>query len=194
MASEYLKWKYRDVQPDTPVELTKKQRRRNWWHYHKWHVGIGVIVILIIGNLVWHAVTQVHPDCRIAYVGAYPLSEEEAAAWESRLSALGADFNGDGKVVVRLNQYPTGGSGDDLMYAAASNVKLVADLDSCESYFFMLEDPEGFQADYEVLQGDWFPVENGLFLARRELWEDRTAQYMDECGALWAALREEAAS
>lgn len=23
MASEYLKWKYRDVQPDAPVELTK---------------------------------------------------------------------------------------------------------------------------------------------------------------------------
>lgn len=194
MASEYLKWKYRDVHPDAPVELTKKQRRRNWWHYHKWHVGIGVIVILIAGNLAWHALTQVHPDCQIAYVGAYPLSEEEAIAWEGRLSALGADCNGDGRVVVRLNQYPTGGSGDDPMYAAASNVKLVADLDSCESYFFLLEDPEGFQADYEILQEDWFPVENGLFLARREFWEDRTAQYMDECGALWAALREEAAS
>lgn len=23
MASEYLRWKYRDVQPETPVELTK---------------------------------------------------------------------------------------------------------------------------------------------------------------------------
>ena len=194
MASEYLKWKYRDVQPDAPVELTKKQRRRNWWHYHKWHVGLGVLAVAIAGNLAWHALTQVHPDCQIAYVGAYPLSEEEAAAWEDRLSALGSDCNGDGRVVVRLNQYPTGGSGGDLMYAAASNVKLMADLDACESYFFLLEDPEGFQADYEVLQGDWFPVENGLFLARREFWEDRTVRYMDECGALWAALREEAFS
>lgn len=194
MASEYLKWKYRDVQPDAPVELTKKQRRRNWWHYHKWHVGIGVIAVLIAGNLVWHAATQVHPDYQIAYVGAYPLPEEEAAAWESRLSALGVDCNGDGKVVIQLNQYPSGGDGDDLMYAAASNVKLMADLDSCESYFFLLEDPEGFQTDYQVLQEDWFPVENGLFLARREFWEDRTVQYRDECGALWTALCKEAAS
>ena len=194
MASEYLKWKYRDVRPDTPVELTKKQRRRNWWHYHKWHVGIGTVALLIAGNLVWHAVTQVHPDYQVAYAGAYPLSEEEAVPGESRLSALGTDCNGDGRVVVRLNQYPTGGSGDDLMYAAAANVKLMADLDSCESYFFLLEDPEGFQADYEILKADWFPVENGLFLARREFWEDRTVQYGDECGALWAALREEAAS
>lgn len=194
MASEYLKWKYRDVQPDVPVELTKKQRRRNWWHYHKWHVGFCVLAVAIAGNLAWHALTQVHPDCQIAYVGTYPLSGEEAAAWEDRLSALGSDCNGDGRVVVRLNQYPTGGSGDDLMYAAASNVKLMADLDACESYFFLLEDPEGFQADYEVLQEDWFPVENGLFLARREFWEDRTVRYMNECGALWAALAKEVIS
>lgn len=194
MASEYLKWKYRDVQPDAPVERTKKQRRRNWWHYHKWHVGIGAIALLIAGNLVWHAVTQVHPDYQLAYVGDYPLSEEEAAAWEDRLSALGTDCNGDGRVVVQLNQYPAGGSGDDLMYAAASNVKLMADLDSCESCFFLLEDPEGFQTDYEVLQGDWFPVENGLFLARREFWEDRTPENMADCNRLWNVLAEEAIS
>lgn len=191
MASEYLKWKYRDVQPDVPVELTKKQRRRNWWHYHKWHVGIGVIAVLIAGNLVWHAATQVHPDYQIAYVGAYPLPEEEAAAWGSRLSALGADCNGDGKVLVQLNQYPTGGSGDDLMYAAASNVKLMADLDSCESYFFLLEDPEGFQTNYEILQTDWISLENGLFLARRAFWEDRTPENMADCDRLWNALTEE---
>lgn len=95
-----------DVQPDAPVELTKKQRRRNGWHYHKWHVGIGAVALLIAGNLIWHAATQGHPDYQIAYVGVYPLPEEEAAAWESRLSVLGADCNGDGKAVVWLNQYP----------------------------------------------------------------------------------------
>ena len=194
MAREHLRWKYRDVQPETPVELTKKQRRQNWWHYHKWHVGLGIAALAAAGNLTWHALTQVHPDYQIAYVGACPLSKEGAAAWEECLSALGTDCNGDGRVVVQLNQYPTGGNGGDPMYAAASNVKLMADLDSCESYFFLLEDPEGFQADYQVLQGDWFPVENGLFLARREFWEDRTVQYMDECGALWAELSEEVIS
>ena len=81
MASEYLKWKYRDVRPDAPAERTKKQRRQNWWHYHKWHIGVGIAAVAIAGNLAWHALTQVHPDYQIAYVGAYPLSEEEAAAW-----------------------------------------------------------------------------------------------------------------
>lgn len=191
MASEYLKWKYRDVQPDVPVELTKKQRRRNWWHYHKWHVGLGVIAIAIVCNLVWHAVTQVHPDYQIAYVGVYPLPEEEAAAWEDRLSALGVDCNGDGRVVVQMNQYPTGGESDDMMYAAASNVKLMADLNSCESCFFLLEDPEGFQTNYEILQTDWISLENGLTLARRAFWEDRTPENRTDCDRLWNALTEE---
>ena len=64
----------------------------------------------------------------------------------------------------------------------------MADLDSCESYFFLLEDPEGFQAGYEVLREDWFPVEDGLYLARRDFWEDRTADHMEECGRLWERL------
>ena len=194
MASEYLKWKHRDVQPDAPVERTKKQRRQNWWHYHKWHVGIGVLAAAIAGNLAWHVLTQVHPDYQIAYVGTYPLSKEGAAAWEDRLSALGTDCSGDGRVVVQLNQYPTGGNGSDPMYAAASSVKLMADLDSCESYFFLLEDPEGFQRDYEVLQEGWLPMEHGLFLARRTFWEDRTVQYPNACDMLWTTLEREGIS
>lgn len=192
MASEYLKWKYRDVKPDTPVELTKQQRRRNWWHYHKWHVGIGVVLVLIVCNLVWSALTQVRPDYQIAYVGEFPLSEEEAAAWEARLTALGADCNGDGKVIVQLNQYPTGEGGGEPMYAYAYNMKLMADLDSCDSYFFLLEDPELFQTGYEILREDWFPVENGLTLARRAFWQDETPKGMEGCDALWAELRKEA--
>ena len=78
------------------------------------------------------------------------------------------------------------------MYTAAANVRLLADLDGRESYFFLLEDPEKFQADYEVLEEDWFPVADGLYLARRAFWEDRTAEHMEECGVLWARLLEEA--
>ena len=145
MASEYLKWKYRDVQPEKPVELTKKQRRQNWWHYHKWHVLIGAAVVLIGLDWAWNVLTRVTPDYQIAYVGSVPL-----AGWETRLAALGTDRNGDGKVVVRLNQYLT--SHEDAMVAAAANVKLLADLDGRESCFFLLEDPEPFQTSYHVLR------------------------------------------
>lgn len=190
MASEYLKWKYRDVKPEKAVELTKQQRRRNWWHYHKWHVLIGGVLVLIAVDWAWSALTQVHPDYQIAYVGTAPLDQEDAAAWEARLSALGSDCNGDGKIVIQLNQYLS--VREDARMTAAANVKLLADLNARESYFFLLEDPESFQSDYEVLQEDWFPVENGLYLARREFWKSRTAEHMEECDALWERLVEEA--
>lgn len=190
MASEYLKWKYRDVRPEKPLELTKKQRRQNWWHYHKWHVLIGVAVVLIGADWGWNILTRVTPDYQIAYVGSVPLSEGDGASWETQLAAFGTDCNGDGKVVVQLKQYLA--SYEDAMYTAAANVRLLADLDGRESYFFLLEDPEKFQADYEVLEEDWFPVADGLYLARRAFWEDRTAEHMEECGVLWARLLEEA--
>ena len=159
MASEYLKWKYRDVQPDEPVVLTKKQRRQNWWHYHKRHVLIAAAAVLIAADWAWNVLSQVHPDYQIAYVGSAPLTEEDETRWETRMTALGTDCNGDGRVTVQINQYLS--VQEDAMYTAAANVKLLADLDGRESYFFLLDDPEGFQRDYEVLQEDWFPVENG---------------------------------
>ena len=119
MASEYLKWKYRDVQPDAPVERTKKQRRQNWWYYHKWHVGIGVLAAAIAGNLAWHVLTQVHPDYQIAYVGTYPLSKEEAAAWEEapdfamqREADTAAGETGEAGMSAGLPQEQDGEHGD----------------------------------------------------------------------------------
>lgn len=144
----------------------------------------------VVGSLIWRSITQVHPDYQIAYAASVPLSEDENALWEAKLSALGLDCNGDGKVVIQVNQYIF--SQEDAMYTAANNVKLMADLDSCESYFFLLKDPEAFQESYEVLQEDWFPVENGLYLARRTFYEDRVSKNVEDCDALWKRLLKEA--
>lgn len=155
MASEYLKWKYRDVQPDQPVELTPRQKRANWWYYHKWYVLLGVGLLALgtyLGTRVL-GIGQVRPDYQVAYVGLDALPEETAAALESALANLGTDCNGDGQVVVQLNQYVMGdSSGEGAVYAYAGSTKLMADLDACESYFFLLEDPEAFQANYQVLR------------------------------------------
>ena len=55
MASEYLKWKYRDVQRREEFVMTPEERRKNWWHYHKWHVVIGVLLIALAVYLVCQA-------------------------------------------------------------------------------------------------------------------------------------------
>ena len=149
MASEYLKWKYRDVQPEQKRTLTPEERRANWWHYHKWHVILGGILLAALVNIVWHmsGMGTVEPDCRFAYVGSRPLPEETVSALETALSALAADRNGDGKA-------PAGDS-DAAMYAYAASVRLMADLQpgtgGVPLTFFLLEDPETFQANYEIL-------------------------------------------
>ncbi len=149
MASEYLLKKYQDVKPDEVRELTKEEKRRNWWHYHKWHVVIAAVLAVCVGNILWNAlgIGKIRPDYSIAYVGTTPLSEETAEALRSGFAALSSDLNGDGIVSVELQQYVSVNTGDSdsLYHAQAAQVQLVADITECKSCFFLLEDPAGFQ-------------------------------------------------
>lgn len=151
MASEYLKWKYRDVKPEERAELTPAEKRKNWWHYHKWHVAVAVVLLGVGVNLIGSALGfgQIRPDYQVAYVGENALPDDTAAAIERIFASMGMDLNGDGQVTVRLNQYPIGGADPEL--AESGHVTLTADLLECESYFFLLEDPVWFQANYQAL-------------------------------------------
>ncbi len=150
MASEYLKWKYRDVKPEKPVTMTPAEKRKNWWHYHRWQVLLGAVLLAALADIAWHALGlgETLPDYQIAYVGTDPLPEDTVLAVERAFSSLGDDINGDGKVSVRLTQYAGGG---DAEAAYSAGVSLTADLLECESYFFLLEDPERFQTEYHSL-------------------------------------------
>ena len=205
MASEYLKWKYRDVKPDEPIRLTRKEKALNWWHYHKWYVLLGILLLGIVGSLVKSAlhIGEIRPDYQFAYVGSDPLPADTVAALES-------------------------------YYAYASNVTLMADLEDCESYFFILQKYETFQANYAILRhldgtmpedglarderpialqwsdcpvlaglelgaysesvgdqeisGDGQELLSGLYFARRGFWTDKTADNAEGCDALWDEL------
>ena len=221
MASEYLKWKYRNVRPDEPPELTKKQKAANWWQYHRWWLLVGALLLVAAGDILYHAlgIGVVEPDYQLACVVSVPLGDDTLRALEDRLSALGEDCNDDGKVVVRANPYvdmAASGDSDAARYAAAAKIKLMADLESCESYFFISNDPETLHEAYEVLarpDGEiaespdsvaCYPVSqvlaadhpelSGLYLARRGFWQDRTCKYKAQCDALWGVLTEGAAS
>ena len=152
MASEYLKQKYKDVKPDVPRELTREEKRRNWWEYHKWHVAVGLIVALLVAGMIRDIFFRKDPkpDYQIAYVGAAQMPEETASAIEAAIAAMGEDLNGDGQVLVRLQQYVSDKDGDPNTLIAAS-VQLMADVMDQESIFFLLEDPEEFQTGYHTL-------------------------------------------
>ena len=217
MASEYLKWKYRDVKPDVPAERTRKQEAANWWHYHKWPLLVAALLLVAAVDIGYHALGfgTVAPDYQVACVVSAPLSDDALAALENRLAALGEDCNGDGRVTVQAHAYvdmAVSQDSDAARYAAAAKIKLMADLEACESYFFICDDPETLHGAYEVLarrdgeiaepddELDYYPALevlaadhpelSGLYLARRGFWQDRVCKYREACDALWDKLIE----
>lgn len=155
MASEYLRWKYRDVQPDPPKQYTRRQRVENWFYYHKWHLVIGAVLLFMavdIGKDML-GIGRVKPDYQVAYVGTVALPADTAAALQDALAALGADQNGDGQVTVALHQYVFTGNAEanSAAYGNAVAVTLMGDLESGDSFLFLLEDYETFQAGYQAL-------------------------------------------
>jgi len=152
MAREYVKYKYGDMRREEPVELSPADRRKNWWHYHKWALIGGGILLLILLDIGLHAARQLlyEPDYRVAYVGANALPEDTAHAIENGFAGLGEDLNGDGRVSVELAQYVTTG-GRDAEVAAATEVLVMGDVLECDSYFFLLDDPGEFQRKYHCL-------------------------------------------
>ena len=150
MASEYWKWKFKDVQPEEKRELTPEEKLRNWWYYHKWHIAAGAVLVAVPCSIAWNALHQIKPDYQIAYVGENALPGDTVTALETELAALGEDLDGDGRVVVRLAQYASS-SRAEAGAAAAAEVRLMADIMERESYFFLLEDPEQFQKAYRSL-------------------------------------------
>lgn len=168
MASEYLKRKYQDVKPnEPPPPLTGKKRLANWFHYNKLWIVVWAVILSIVGSIVWNmlGIGRVKPDYIFAYVGANPLPGDCAEALERELAALGEDVNGDGRVTVELREYAINRGGDAetaLSYNYAADVVLLADMTEAESYFFIVEDPAGFQGAYQILaQADGTPPEEG---------------------------------
>lgn len=131
------------------------KKAKNWWYYYKWYVILGAILLSIIIYIAGNALGlwKKAPDFQIAYVGSAPLPEDTVNALEQAFAELGSDFNGDGSVIVHVNQYIDSGSkvSSDLTYEYGSEITLIADITNCDSYFFIVEDPEDFQRSWQIL-------------------------------------------
>ena len=160
MASDYQEWIARDVKREAPRELTQKEKRANWWHYHWLHVVLAAALVLVVGGVVFSAVRNRsnQPDCRIAYVGSTLLPEQTLTALETQLAPLVGDVDGNGKTIVEIRQYAVGGENTDPYQEMA----LVTHLTANDNFLYLLEDPEGFQERFLLLTyGDGTRPEEG---------------------------------
>jgi len=184
---------------------------KNWWYYHKWYVICGVILFFItidlIGNkLGWF---KDEPDIQIAYIGDNPLPEDTAASVEQTFSSLADDYNHDGKVLIKINQFVSGASVGDiesLSYQQATEIALIGDIDDCASYFFLTEEPDKLQREFQILalpdgscpaeydlsaDDKVIPWDSLLYLGRRCFYSEKHTPYEDECSQIWDTLQKQ---
>ncbi|MCM1144512.1 MAG: hypothetical protein NC318_09520 [Blautia sp.] len=129
---------------------------KNWWYYHKWYVLCGVIVLAIAGSLLKNAlgIGIKKPDVQIAYVGKTPLSTDTVTAIQQAFASIAGDFNNDGEILIQVNQYVDNAAQPDMdaaYYEYGSEISLIGDISNCDSYFFLMDDPDNFQREFQLL-------------------------------------------
>lgn len=126
------------------------QKLKHIWHYYKAPIIITIILISILYSVLsdFLGICKTYPDYQIAYVGDKMLPEDTVKSISDAIKTFGDDLNNDGDIIVKINQYTNDTS--DVEYS--SKIKLLADITDCESYFFLLDNPDKFQRDYEILE------------------------------------------
>lgn len=146
---------YREESQQT--QYTNRQKAANWWDYHKWQVILGVVGVAAAVWIVKDTVFRTRPDVEVGYVAHAELPVDTAEALTEFLQSHCTDLNGDGKVVVQLNQYTIDFDAEsestDAYYQMAGVTRLSADLGpGGKTYLFLMDDPEGFEEQTGALQ------------------------------------------
>ena len=156
----------------------------HWFSYNwGWLLGAAAVIALIAFQLCTNS-RDPKPDYVISWVGASSLSEEEVSAISTAAAQAGADQNGDGQVVVSVYQYIVDFtlSPDDNRYqnSYAEHLKLMAHIQSAESYLYRMDNPEDLQASTGVLQylDGTIPAEDGNYECAN--WADMCVPWQPE--------------
>ena len=128
----------------------KKKKWDNFWYYYKYHVLAGAFVLFCVIVFVKDMMAKVDYDYCISVIGNYPVQEEDTQVLQDWFEAHAEDLNGDGEIHVQIADYylpPEGEAGYDPQIYAASQTKLMVDLQEGTSMIYFLD-----KANYEKLQ------------------------------------------
>ena len=153
----------RPAAPEKPLtaQEQKKRSRANWWYYNWGIVTVAAMVIVGVAYVAHGLLTTVDPDYTVAVVTAEALPDETVQRLQTALADYAEDANGDGAVVVQVNNYTWSADAalTDMNGQMAGATQMNTDLANGESKIWILEDPEGFEQAYgalsEKLGADW---------------------------------------
>ena len=145
----------RPTAPDKPLtaQEQKKRFRANWWYYNWGIVAVAAMVIVGVAYVAHGLLTTVDPDYTVAVVTAEALPDEAVQRLQTALADYAADANGDGAVIVQVNNYTWSADAalTDMNGQMAGATQMNTDLSSGESKIWILDDPEGFEQAYGAL-------------------------------------------
>ena len=153
----------RPTAPDKPLttQEQKKRSRANWWYYNWGIVAVAAMVIVGVAYVAHGLLTTVDPDYTVAVVTAEALPDEAVQRLQTALADYAEDANGDGAVVVQVNNYTWSADAalTDMNGQMAGATQMNTDLANGENKIWILDDPEGFEQAYgalsEKLGADW---------------------------------------
>lgn len=126
--------------------VTGKDKRKNWWYYHKVHLLVGIIVVGLVGSFIYSMVTKVNPDYTIGLLTSYSMPSNGLDQLEKCITPYADDRNGDGQVVVTVVNYVYSDDADaDATQQQAAVVRFLADASS-NTCMIYLHDQEAFDA------------------------------------------------
>jgi hypothetical protein len=97
VSKEELEYKSLASPPATP-----KGKLAHFWDYHKGAIIGAAVALAIAAFFIVQTVTRVKPDYQICMATMTTVPEVIVAQMEQELQAYGVDLNGDGKVVVSI--------------------------------------------------------------------------------------------
>ena len=153
----------RPAAPEKPLtaQEQKKRSRANWWYYNWGIVAVAAMVIVGVAYVAHGLLTTVDPDYTVAVVTAEALPDEAVQRLQTALADYAEDANGDGAVVVQVNNYTWSADAalTDMNGQMAGATQMNTDLANGESKIWILEDPDGFEQAYgalsEKLGAEW---------------------------------------
>ncbi|MCI9272996.1 MAG: hypothetical protein HFE39_03455 [Clostridiales bacterium] len=116
---------------------TKKQKRENFWFYHKWHVIVSLCCLVLVALFLFDMFNKEVADYEIAILTQTATFDEDRAKIKATAESVAEDLNGDGKVLVTVNEYLINGNSEkDMAYIA----RLTNDLSNYQSMIFIVDD------------------------------------------------------
>ena len=80
-----------------------------FWYHYKWHYFVGVFAAVLLISSIVSFVSRVDWDWTVPYVHVGEADKGSAAAVKKALTTVGSDVSGNGKVQIRLEEYPETG-------------------------------------------------------------------------------------